>query len=69
MKKGSISHIQAQEIDKVLFKIIVVGDASVGKSCVLARYTKKEYKPDYNVTIGVEFTSKNITIDNTDVKL
>jgi Ras-related protein Rab-2A len=60
---------QSQADNKVLFKMIVVGDASVGKSCILAKYTKKEYKMDYNVTIGVEFCSKHVQINNTQVKL
>jgi GTPase SAR1 family protein len=54
-----------ENIKKVLFKIIVIGDASVGKSCILNRFTKNEYRLDYNVTIGVEFSSKHITIDKT----
>lgn len=29
---------------KILYKIILVGDANVGKSCLLSRYTKDEYK-------------------------
>ena len=52
-----------------LFKIIVVGNANVGKSCILSKYTKNEYKVDYNVTIGVEFSSKHIKINDTSVKL
>ncbi len=59
----------SQQADKLLFKMIVVGDASVGKSCILARYTKKEYKLDYNVTIGVEFCSKYVKVKGNDVKL
>jgi Ras-related protein Rab-2A len=38
-----------------LFKFIIVGESGVGKSCFLFRYTKDEFVPDYNVTIGVEF--------------
>lgn len=49
--------------------MIVVGDASVGKSCILAKYTKKEYKLEYNVTIGVEFCSKHVKVSGHDVKL
>ena len=42
----------------------------VGKTCILNQYTHKEFKPDYNVTIGVEFSSKTVQLDeNTKVKL
>lgn len=42
----------------------------VGKSCLLQRYTKEEFGSEYNVTIGVEFSSKTIDVDeNTKIKL
>ncbi|CAD8097957.1 unnamed protein product [Paramecium sonneborni] len=53
-----------------LFKIIIIGDAGVGKSCLLMRYVKNDFTNEYNVTIGVEFLSKIVKIDeNTNVKL
>ena len=54
----------------LLFKIIIVGDAGVGKTCLLHQYTHSEFKQEYNVTIGVEFSSKIIPLDtNTTAKL
>lgn len=54
----------------LLFKIIIVGEAGVGKTCLLHQYTHSEYKTEYNVTIGVEFSSKIIPLDaSTTVKL
>jgi len=42
----------------------------VGKSCILLRFTKEEFKNDYSVTIGVDFANKTIQIDqDTTVKL
>jgi Ras-related protein Rab-2A len=53
-----------------LFKFIIIGESGVGKSCFLLRYTKDEFASDYNVTIGVEFQSKLVSIDeNTKIKL
>ncbi|KRW99062.1 P-loop containing nucleoside triphosphate hydrolase [Pseudocohnilembus persalinus] len=46
------------------FKIIIVGNAGVGKSCLLNRFTKNEFTNDYNATIGVEFQSQLVQIDN-----
>lgn len=44
--------------------------SGVGKTCLLYQYTHNEYKPDYMVTIGVEFSSKIMKIDpNTTIKL
>jgi Ras-related protein Rab-2A len=42
----------------------------VGISCLLLRYTKNEFRIEYDVTIGVEFNSKTVDIDeNIKVKL
>lgn len=40
-----------------LFKFIIVGDANVGKSCLLLRYTEKQFRDEHDTTIGVEFGS------------
>ena len=47
-----------------LLKYVIVGDASVGKSNLLLRYTHGEFREEYQLTIGVEFGSNNIMIDN-----
>ena len=47
-----------------LFKYIIIGDAAVGKSNLLLRYTHGQFKQEYQLTIGVEFGAKNIEIDN-----
>ncbi len=47
-----------------LFKYIIIGDAAVGKSNLLLRYTHGQFKQEYQLTIGVEFGAKNIEIKN-----
>ena len=47
-----------------LLKYVIVGDASVGKSNLLLRYTHGQFREEYQLTIGVEFGSNNITIDD-----
>ena len=45
-----------QEINyDALFKVIIIGDTGVGKSCILARLMNNEFNDQHNVTIGVEF--------------
>jgi GTPase SAR1 family protein len=44
-----------QERAAALFKLIIIGDTGVGKSCILGRLIKSEFKGEHNVTIGVEF--------------
>ena len=47
-----------------LFKYIIIGDAAVGKSNLLLRYAHGQFKPEYQLTIGVEFGAKNVEINN-----
>jgi small GTP-binding protein len=51
-----------------LFKIVLIGDSGVGKSNLLSRYTRNEFNLDTKTTIGVEFATKNITIENKMIK-
>ena len=40
---------------KHYFKIIIVGDASVGKSSLISRFVDNSYRNDYVITLGVDF--------------
>merc|ERR1719181_1957849 len=52
-----------------LFKYIIIGDTGVGKSCLLLQFTDKRFRADHDLTIGVEFGARLITIDNKQIKL
>lgn len=52
-----------------LFKIIIIGDSGIGKSCVLKRLVENEFKEDHDVTVGVEFGSYLIRIEDKILKL
>lgn len=52
-----------------LFKYIIIGDTGVGKSCLLLQFTDKRFQQVHDLTIGVEFGARMITIDNKQVKL
>ena len=53
-----------------VFKYIIVGDSSVGKSCLLLQFTDQRFKAAHDLTIGVEFGSRTIQVDNSNtVKL
>jgi Ras-related protein Rab-2A len=54
---------------EVLFRVIIVGDTGVGKSCFLLRFTEGKFREQHNVTIGVEFATKCLSIDGKWVKL
>mmetsp|Transcript_114208 Transcript_114208/g.198001 ORF Transcript_114208/g.198001 Transcript_114208/m.198001 type:complete len:214 (-) Transcript_114208:191-832(-) len=52
-----------------LFKYIIIGDTGVGKSCLLLQFTDKRFRSDHDLTIGVEFGARLITIDHKQIKL
>jgi small GTP-binding protein len=52
-----------------LFKFIVIGDESVGKTCLLLYFTDKRFRTSHQVTIGVEFGSRCVDIDGRQIKL
>ena len=52
----------------VIYKIIIIGDSGVGKSNILSRYLRDEFKQDSKSTVGVEFGAKKLTINNTTIK-
>jgi hypothetical protein len=48
---------------------LVVCVAGVGKSCLLLQVTDKRFQPVHDLTIGVEFGARMITIENKPIKL
>lgn len=44
------------------FKIIVIGDSFVGKSCLTTKGTKNMFDESYNATVGFEFVTSNIKV-------
>ncbi|KAJ8448171.1 hypothetical protein Cgig2_031895 [Carnegiea gigantea] len=57
----------SQKIDYV-FKVVLIGDSAVGKSQLLARFARNEFSVDSKATIGVEFQTKTLVIDQKTVK-
>ena len=51
------------------FKVILIGDPGVGKSCLSIKATKNILENHYNATIGFEFFSFNIIFDKTIIRL
>ena len=40
------------------------GDTGVGKSCLLLQFTDKRFQAVHELTIGVEFGARTVTIDD-----
>ena len=52
-----------------LFKLLLIGDSGVGKSCILLRFADDTFSDSYISTIGVDFKIRTLTIAGKRVKL
>lgn len=57
------------EETNLLFKVVIIGDSSVGKSNLMTRYTTNEFSQDTPATIGVEFMTKSVKVEGRDAKV
>lgn len=52
-----------------LFKLLLIGDSGVGKSCLLLRFADDTYTESYISTIGVDFKIRTIELEGKTIKL
>lgn len=52
-----------------LFKLLLIGDSGVGKSCLLLRFADDTYTDTHISTIGVDFKIRTIELDKKVIKL
>ncbi|XP_062087637.1 ras-related protein RIC1-like [Humulus lupulus] len=52
-----------------LFKLLLIGDSAVGKSCLLLRFADDSYVETYISTIGVDFKIRTVEQDEKTIKL
>lgn len=58
----STSEAVVQGGTELMFKIIMIGDAGIGKSSLLNRYIRDEFDADYRVTIGIHIVTKVLSL-------
>jgi len=51
------------------FKLIIIGNSGVGKSCLLTRVTTNEFIEEHEVTGGVEFGSLLVRLEGVVCKM
>ncbi|RCV11341.1 hypothetical protein SETIT_2G177800v2 [Setaria italica] len=59
---------RAEDDYDYLFKVVLIGDSGVGKSNLLSRFTRNEFSLESKSTIGVEFATRSIRVDDKVVK-
>jgi small GTP-binding protein len=57
-------NIEEEEDSCRLYKILLLGDSSVGKSCLLLRYCDDSFQDIHLATIGLDFRLKTINLEN-----
>ena len=52
-----------------IFKVVLTGDSGVGKSNLLARFTRNDFSLESRSTIGVEFSTKEVPVGGKMIKV
>lgn len=50
-----------------MFKVILLGNIAVGKTCILNRFCSNSFSSDYKCTVGVEFKVKSLSVDDSTI--
>lgn len=67
-KEGKNKHRMAGRHDR-LFKILILGESGVGKSCLLLRYADDSFSESFLSTVGVDFRVRTLQVDGKTIKL
>ena len=59
----------SEEEYDIIFKLVLIGDSGVGKTNILSRYVRDEFSIETKSTVGVEFGSKIIKLNNINIKV
>eukprot|EP01066_Platyproteum_vivax_P004736 Platyproteum_vivax@DN16093_c0_g1_i1.p1 len=62
------SNVEDKQYKTFHYKLVLLGDASVGKSCLVVRFAKEEFYEYQEPTIGAAFMTQSVTLDDTVVK-
>ncbi|XP_033941252.1 EF-hand calcium-binding domain-containing protein 4B [Pseudochaenichthys georgianus] len=68
-KETSITEESSPSPPDRLFKIVLVGNSSVGKTSLLRRFCDDSFHPGTSATVGIDYSVKTIIVDNSQVAL
>ncbi|MDX1797602.1 MAG: Rab family GTPase [Candidatus Lokiarchaeia archaeon] len=52
-----------------VYKIVILGDAAVGKTSLINRFVENSFSEDYRATLGANIVRKDVNLNNTKVRL
>ena len=50
--------------DECVYKVLLLGDTTVGKTCFLMKYTDKSFQENHISTIGYDYSLQTMTLKN-----
>ncbi len=68
-------HLQSSQKDAAdqnfdyMFKLLIIGNSSVGKTCLLFRYADDSFTSAFVSTVGIDFKVKTVFRNNKRIKL
>ncbi|CAL8322874.1 unnamed protein product [Merluccius merluccius] len=69
LSPSSSSQLDHETLEARIFKIIVIGDSNVGKTCLTYRFCGGIFLQNPEATIGVDFREKSLELDGERIKL
>ncbi|CAF3930740.1 unnamed protein product [Adineta steineri] len=69
ISQKNIGQRMAKKNYDLLFKLLLIGDSGVGKTCVLFRFSDDAFNASFISTIGIDFKIKTIELDGRKIKL
>merc|ERR1712110_685532 len=69
IEKYPLFIIMAKKTYDLLFKLLLIGDSGVGKTCILFRFSEDAFNTTFISTIGIDFKIKTIELRGKKIKL
>ena len=69
MENINITEVSDNEKESLKLKIVIIGDAGVGKTSMIQQFVNRKFDKHYEETIGVEFQVKTFKINDTITKI
>ncbi|MFO7837464.1 MAG: Rab family GTPase [Promethearchaeia archaeon] len=65
----NVSKIQSdsegeEDFEEYKYRLVLLGEAAVGKTSLLRRYTENTFDEEYKQTLGTTFAAKDVAIEN-----